>query len=75
MEGNSEESISDLKYFQQFCVLTAVELSSESEPEDLEGLSDIDDIKVDHDDIDDLDKLVATTRSNSVYCFFCVDKF
>lgn len=40
-----------------------MELSSESELEDVDGLSELDDIKVDDEDINDLDKLIATTRS------------
>jgi len=40
-----------------------VELSSESEPEELDGISELDEIRVDDKDIDDLDKLIAITRS------------
>ncbi|EAR99424.2 flagellar WD-repeat protein PF20 (macronuclear) [Tetrahymena thermophila SB210] len=50
----------------EFYVMEAVELTSESEPEDLDGLSEIDDMKVDDEDINDLDKLVATTRKEVI---------
>jgi len=46
-----------------FCFGLAVELSSESEPEELDGISELDEIRVDDKDIDDLDKLIAITRS------------
>lgn len=45
----------------------AVDISSESEPEDLEDMSDIEDIHVDDDELNDLDKLIATTKSISTY--------
>ena len=46
-----------------FYVVEAVELSSESEPVDIEDVSDIEDIRVDDSDIKDLDKLIAATKS------------
>lgn len=41
----------------------AVDISSESEPEELEDLEDLEDIKVDDQELNDLDKLIATTKS------------
>ena len=46
-----------------------MELSTESEPEDAEDVSDLEDIKCDDEDILDLDKLIATTRSNFIKYF------
>lgn len=47
------------------CLLSlAVEISSESEPEELDDLEDIEDIKVDDEELNDLDRLIATTKSN-----------
>ena len=43
----------------------AVEVSSESEPEDLEDISQIEELRADDQDIDDLEKLIATTRSKN----------
>lgn len=50
----------------EFYVMEAVELSSESEPEELDGISELDDIRVDDKDIDDLDKLIAITRKEEI---------
>jgi hypothetical protein len=41
----------------------AVEVSSESEPEELDDISGIEDIKADDEDIQELEKLIATTKS------------
>ena len=41
----------------------AVDISSESEPADLDDLDDLEDIKVDDQELNDLDKLIATTKS------------
>lgn len=70
VEGNTIINI--IKIAIKWCIIvnefilinkTAVELSSESEPEDPADLTELEDIKVDDDDLQDLDKLIATTKS------------
>lgn len=46
-----------------FYVVEAVDISSESEPEELEDLDELEDIKIDEEELNDLDKLIATTKS------------
>ena len=45
-------------------IIKAVEISSESEPDEIDDLSGIEDIRVQ--DIEDLDKLMATTKSKYI---------
>lgn len=52
--------VEGLNYFSTFL---AVDISSESEPEELDDLEDLEDIKVDDQELNDLDKLIATTKS------------
>jgi sperm-associated antigen 16 protein len=41
-----------------------VDISSESEPEEIDDLEDLEDIKVDDQELNDLDKLLAMSKSN-----------
>lgn len=43
-----------------------VEISSESEPEDLQDISELDDMKADDSDIQDIYKLIAATKKEEL---------
>ena len=44
-------------------VILAIEMSSESEPDELEDLDDLNDIKHPEDCLDDLDKVITDVKS------------
>jgi len=44
-------------------IFEAVEISSESDPEELDDLDDLEDIQVDDEELLDLDRLIQTTKS------------
>jgi hypothetical protein len=44
-------------------VVEAVDISSESDPDEIDDTDDIEEIKVDDQELNDLDKLIAATKS------------
>lgn len=52
-----------IKIFLNLLKWKAVEISSESEPEEMDDISGIEEFKADGEDIDDLENLIATTKS------------
>lgn len=50
-------------------LILAIEMSSESEPDELEDLDDLNDIKHSDDCLDDLDKVIIDVNSTFNYIF------
>jgi hypothetical protein len=57
-----------------FYVVEAVDISSESDPDEIDDVDDIEEIKVDDQELNDLDKLIAATKSKDLRLKFYIIK-